>query len=86
MVKFTKAMGYARRFGLSRDDRLAFAEVLLWRDVASWKDLSEEDLVRVLDAFEGYVLITFLHTGGDLATLRPGGDVGQSADAKDPAH
>lgn len=56
----TKAMSYARRYNLTREDRLQLAEVLLWRDVASWKTLSEPELCRVLDALEGYALITHL--------------------------
>lgn len=71
-VKFIKAMDYARRFGLTRDDRLALSEMMLWRDVDSWKTLTEDELTRMLDAFEGYSLITFLQSGGDLSTLRRG--------------
>lgn len=56
----TKAMGYARRYNLTREDRLQLAEVLLWRDVHSWKTLNEPELCRVLDALEGYALITHL--------------------------
>lgn len=50
-------MLYAARYELDREDRLALAENLLWRDVHSWKDLAEEDLDRLLDCLEGYTLV-----------------------------
>lgn len=52
----------AKRLELTREDRVQLAEVLLWKDVASWKDLSDEDVQRLLDAFEGYALISHLRT------------------------
>lgn len=61
-AKFTKAMGYARTYGLDRDDRLSLASTLLWRDVTSWKDLTEDDLVRLLDCLEGFCLVSHLMT------------------------
>jgi hypothetical protein len=61
-VKLTKAMIYARTYGLTRDDRLELAEILLRRDVASWKDLDENQLVRLLDALEGFALVNHLRT------------------------
>jgi hypothetical protein len=59
-TKRKKAMVYADRYGLTRDDRIALAETLLWRDVTSWTQLSEEQLDRLLDALEGYALVGFL--------------------------
>lgn len=50
----------ARELWLTREDRLDLAEKLLWRDVESWKDLSEPEINRMLDALEGFVLIQFL--------------------------
>lgn len=64
VVKMRKALKYAHDFGLDRDDRLSLAEVLLRRDVASWKDLSEDQLVRLLDALEGYALVRHLRQEG----------------------
>lgn len=61
-TKFSKAMQYAKTYGLDRDERLSLASTLLWRDVTSWKDLSEDDLVRLLDAMEGFALLTHLLT------------------------
>lgn len=60
LAKRTKALDYARRYGLTREDRISLAETLLWRDVDSWKSLTEDELVRLLDALEGYALITHL--------------------------
>lgn len=60
IVKRRKAMHYASLYGLTRQDRLDLAEMILRRDVASWKDLGEPELVRVLDALEGYGLVTHL--------------------------
>lgn len=50
----------AKRLGMTRQDRLAFAEVLLWKDVPSWSGLDDADIGRLLDAFEGYALMKAL--------------------------
>ena len=50
----------ARELGFTREDRIDLAEKLLWRDVESWKDLSSAEVTRLLDAFEGYELISFI--------------------------
>lgn len=47
--------------GLSRPERLEFASFLLRRDVTSWDSLDEEQILRVLDAIEGWELIQALH-------------------------
>jgi len=47
----------AKQLGMNRQDRLGFAEVLLWKDVPSWADLGDADITRLLDAFEGYALV-----------------------------
>jgi hypothetical protein len=52
----------AKRFRLTREERLELSAVLLWRDVASWKDLTDAEIIRVLDAFEGFTLINSLLT------------------------
>lgn len=57
---FLKAMKYADTYGLNRDDRIELARVLLWRDVTSWKNLTEDQLLRILDSLEGYLLVTHL--------------------------
>lgn len=50
----------ASEAGLTRDDRLDLAEVLLRRDVGSWKELDVDDLARLLDALKGYQFIAHL--------------------------
>lgn len=57
-VKFRKAMLYVDTVGLTREDRIGLAEMILRRDVDSWKTLTEPELDRLLDAFEGFALIT----------------------------
>ena len=61
-VKRRKAMAYAKTYGLSRQDRLDLAEIILRRDVTSWKDLDDDQLTRVLDSLEGFALISHLRS------------------------
>jgi hypothetical protein len=85
-TKLTKAMTYARRYELDRDDRLQLAQVLLWRDITSWKDLTEEQLTRILDCMEGYALINHLRwqkghrESEQIAEVVPGPSVQRVAD------
>jgi len=51
---------WADDLGLNRDERIALAEYLLRRDIQSWKDLTEEQVCRLLDACEGHALIETL--------------------------
>lgn len=44
-------------YGLSRQERIDLAEYLLRCDVPTWKDLSEPQIDRLLDAFEGFHLL-----------------------------
>lgn len=55
-----KVHALARTLGLSRDDRMDFAQMLLWRDISSWNELTGEQIDRLLDALEGYVLVAYL--------------------------
>ena len=55
-----KAMKYAKEYHLTREERIGLAEVILCREVESWKTLSEEDYVRVLDALDGFHYIAHL--------------------------
>lgn len=55
-----KAFGYASRYRLSPQDRIDLAEMLLWRDVSSWNDLGQDELVRLLDSLEGFALVSHL--------------------------
>ena len=47
----------AKEIGLTRDERIELAQYLLRRDITSWKQLDEEQVLRLLDAIEGYSLI-----------------------------
>lgn len=55
-----KLFGYADTFGMTRQERIDLAEMILRRDVTSWKDLNSEQVNRLLDAFEGAALIMHL--------------------------
>lgn len=52
-----RAYADANRLTLTHDERCALAEYLLRRDITSWKQLSDSQMQRLLDAMEGYVLI-----------------------------
>jgi hypothetical protein len=63
----------ARDIGLSRDQRLELAEYVLRRDIATWKNLSDEQVTVLLNGLECYLLVTFLLARdgrADLATIR----------------
>lgn len=53
----------AKRIGLSRDDRIELAQVILRRDITSWKDLDDDQAIRMLDAIEGFALINWMLVG-----------------------
>ena len=50
----------ARNLGMTDAERVDFAEVILRRDVTTWKDLTFAEAGRLIDAFEGYEKITWL--------------------------
>jgi hypothetical protein len=50
----------AKELGLSYDERIELAQYLLRRDVTSWEHLTDDQVVRLLDAVEGYELISQL--------------------------
>lgn len=72
--------------GLTRDERIELVQYLLRRDVTSWKHLTEDQVRRVLDALEGYELISALlemRSGaedGDDGVVAERPDVDQVAD------
>lgn len=47
----------ADELGLNRVERLEIARYLLRRDVTSFKSLDEDQVLRMLDAFEGTLLV-----------------------------
>ncbi len=55
-----KVLALAREIGLTVDDRMELASALLWRDVVSWADLTDEQVSRLLDALEGYGKVRWL--------------------------
>jgi len=50
-------MATVKEIGMTRDERMAFAEQLLRRDVTTWTTLDEDQVCRLLDGIEGWVLI-----------------------------
>lgn len=48
------------QYNLSREERIDLAEILLRRDVASWKDLDVHELGRIVDALLGHALVSHL--------------------------
>lgn len=59
-----KLFVWAKHFKLSDDDRIEFAQYLLRRDITSWKQLDEDQVYRLLDAFEGHHLLSVLAEQG----------------------
>lgn len=58
--KRRKLFAYADTFGMSRQERIDLSEILLRRDITSWQDLTDGQVDRLLDAFEGAALIIHL--------------------------
>ena len=56
-AKRKKLYGYATTYHLEREERLTFSEMILRRDVPSWLTLSDYEVDRLLDAFEGHALL-----------------------------
>lgn len=46
--------------GLNDEERLELACIILRRDITSYKDLTDEQVARLLDAAEGYEKIRYL--------------------------
>ena len=53
-AKRRKLFALADEIGLTRDERLEISKAILWRDITSWSNLTEEQVARMLDALEGY--------------------------------
>lgn len=56
-----KMYAVAKEIGLSRGERIELAQYLLRRDISSWSDLDEDQVCRILDAMEGWLLIETLN-------------------------
>lgn len=63
ILRRRKAYTLAKQLKLDRDARIALARILLWRDVESWKELDDSQIQRLLDAMEGFALISYILTG-----------------------
>jgi hypothetical protein len=62
-----KLFVWADQYRFDHHDRLTFAEYLLRRDVTTWKTLTDDEVLRLLDAFEGgHLLLELLVQRGDV--------------------
>jgi hypothetical protein len=52
----------ADQIGLTRDERIEIARVILWRDVVSWKELDDQQVDRMLDVLEGFIVVNWTLT------------------------
>lgn len=50
----------ADEIGLTRDERIELSRAILWRDIVTWKTLSDGQVSRMLDALEGHEKISWL--------------------------
>lgn len=55
-----RAFALANALGIDRAERLELTEMLLGRDVTSWKQLVHYDVVRMVDAMVGVGLVSIL--------------------------
>jgi len=55
-----KAYALAKQIGLDRQDRISLSNMILCYDHDSWRHISDVQLARVLDAMEGFALVTYL--------------------------
>jgi hypothetical protein len=57
-----KLFQLADELSLTRDERIELSRAILWRDIMSWKDLTDEQMDRLLDALEGAEKVIWLLT------------------------
>jgi hypothetical protein len=50
----------SKEMGLTRDERIDLSQMILRRDVTSWKQLDDAQVTRMLEALEGYLLVSAL--------------------------
>ena len=55
-----KLFVWADSYGFDHEDRIQFAQYMLRRDVTTWKTLTDDEVLRLLDGFEGGHLIVEL--------------------------
>lgn len=58
--QWRKLMACATELNMTREERIDLAQMALRRDITSWKQLSDEQVVRLLDHFEGHHLLNEL--------------------------
>lgn len=61
----------AGKYGLTREERLDLAELVLRKDVRSWAYLSDGDMGRLVDTLEGHALVQHLLDTRPRATGSP---------------
>ena len=66
-----KAYMVAKQIGLKDEERIDLAGYILRRDITSWTQLDDDQIIRMLDALEGFELIVEL-----FAQRPPGGSRG----------
>lgn len=49
-----------QEIGLRDEERMELACAILWRDITSWKQLEDAQVIRMLDAMEGFEKIVWL--------------------------
>ena len=59
-AQYRKLMIRVRDIGLTDDERYELASYLLRRDITTWKTLDNEQVLRLLDALEGFELVVEL--------------------------
>ena len=55
-----RLFAHASNLGLTDDERKEIAEMILRRDVETWKKLTFAEANRLIDAFEGFEKISWL--------------------------
>lgn len=55
-----RLFAHASTLGLTDDERREVAEMILRRDVETWKELTFGEANRLIDAFEGFEKISWL--------------------------
>lgn len=68
-----RAFSAAKAIGLTRPERLEFAEMILKVDVDTWDTLSTGQLARLVDALDGWHYIDTLLNQRPNAPAPPGG-------------
>lgn len=59
-ARVRKLFCVAKEIGLDDEERIALSTYLLRRDMTTWKGLTDEQASRLLDAVEGFQLISEL--------------------------